>query len=179
MLAPLGKLLWTLRPAFPLISGGLGRRPALDNLPTETGLSHGGMCSLLCPNVGCRISCAVLPVIVPWVNTSSDWQMRIRRTCVFIMTYTSYTVRMRESSGVTISLPVTALERCMNARQFLDLLVFLHLPFYPWARRCPGVLLFHPFKSKNIAGRIKIKLLGFSCEHLPTCICCFGYKCVR
>ena len=56
----------------------------------------------------------------------------------------------------------------MNARQFLDLLVFLHLSFYPWARRCPGVLVFHPFKSKNIAGRIKIKLLGFSCEHLPT-----------
>ena len=36
----------------------------------------------------------------------------------------------------------------------------------------PWVFVFHPFKSKNIAGRIKIKLLGFSCEHLPTCVCC-------
>ena len=44
---------------------------------------------------------------------------------------------------------MTALERCMNARHFLDLLVFLHLPFYPWARRCPGVFVFHPFKSEH------------------------------
>ena len=37
-------------------SGLTGRGPALANLPIETGLSHGGMCCLLCPNVGCRVS---------------------------------------------------------------------------------------------------------------------------
>ena len=66
--------------------------PALVNLPIETGLSHGGMCCLLCPNVGCRVSCAVLPAIVPWVSTLSGWQMTILRTCVVSMTYTSYMV---------------------------------------------------------------------------------------
>ena len=80
------------RTYLPLTPRGLGRGPAQANLPIETGLSHGGMCCLLCPNVGCRVSCAVLLAIVPWANTSSDWQMTIRRTCVVIMTYMNYMV---------------------------------------------------------------------------------------
>ena len=82
--------LWMLRIHWPLTQGLSGRGPALVNLPIETGLSHGGMCCLLRPNVGCRVSCAVLPAIVPWVSTLSGWQMTILRTCVVSMTYTSY-----------------------------------------------------------------------------------------
>ena len=51
------------------------------------------------PNAGCRVLCAVIPAIVPWVDTSSDWQMTIRRTYVVIMTYTSYMVSQLNSQG--------------------------------------------------------------------------------
>ena len=50
------------------------------------------MCCPLCPNVGCLASRAVLPVIAPWGGTSSDWQMTILRTFVFIMISMSYMV---------------------------------------------------------------------------------------
>ena len=77
-----------LREHRPLIQGLPGRGPAPVNLPVETELGHGGMCYLLCPNVGCHVSCVVLPAIVPWVSTLSGWQMTILRTCVVSMTHT-------------------------------------------------------------------------------------------
>ena len=50
------------------------------------------MCCPLCPNVGCLASRAVLPVTAPWGGTSSDWQMTILRTFVFIMIFMSFMV---------------------------------------------------------------------------------------
>ena len=57
--------------------------------PGQSELSHGGMCSLWCPNVGSLASCVEHLVIAPWVSTLSGWQMTILRTCVVSMTYTS------------------------------------------------------------------------------------------
>ena len=70
----------------------MGRlEPAPGSLP-GTEHSQGGMCCPLCPNVGCLASRAVLPVIAPWGGTSSDWQMTILRTFVFIMISMSFMV---------------------------------------------------------------------------------------
>ena len=71
----------------------MGRlEPRPGSLPAGTEHSQGGMCCPLCPNVGCLASRAVLPVIAPWGGTSSDWQMTILRTFVFIMISMSFMV---------------------------------------------------------------------------------------
>ena len=78
-----------LRVRHPPRQGLSCRVHALANQQAETELSHGGMRSQRCPNVGSLVSCAEHPAIAPWVSTFSAWQMTILRTCVVSTTYTS------------------------------------------------------------------------------------------
>ena len=146
---------------WPPIQGLPGRGPALVNLPVETELSHGGMCYLLCPNVGSLVSCVEHPAIAPWVSTLSGWQMTILRTCVVSVTYTSYMVSKQWRAWCESVFLRWSHWEVAWTHGSLSYAGVSAPPVYSHVGHCDALgFFFPPFKREMSAGRIKIGRLG-------------------